>query len=131
MSKIQLCLQFRGRINRAQFWGAFIPIGVFEIIISSLVYLVDVRFILLLPPVLYVEYAVCVKRLHDINISGWVELLFIGTRAVTVNIPIIGIGASIIQVYLCGFRKGNEGENKYGTPPESLDRKTETHHEYE
>ncbi|PAF54323.1 hypothetical protein BKH42_02135 [Helicobacter sp. 13S00482-2] len=45
-----------------------------------------------------------VRRLHDINLSGWLCLLFL--------IPYIG---SLI-LFIMTLIKGTEGENKYGEP---------------
>ena len=121
MSIIQFCFSFRGRINRAQYWGALIPL----IIIGYITAVVRVSFpryslvwLVVLLPALYVEFAVSVKRLHDINTSGWVALLLCIR---IIPIPIIHIIGMITILYLCGFRKGDEGDNKYGAPPESLE----------
>lgn len=49
--------------------------------------------------------SICVRRLHDINKSGWWILVFL--------IPIIGI----IWLIIFSIKKGDVGENKYGKPP--------------
>lgn len=49
--------------------------------------------------------SICVRRLHDINKSGWWILVFL--------IPIIGI----IWLIILNIKKGDVGENKYGKLP--------------
>jgi uncharacterized membrane protein YhaH (DUF805 family) len=49
--------------------------------------------------------SICVRRLHDINKSGWWILLFF--------IPIIGM----IWLIILNIKKGDVGENEYGKPP--------------
>ncbi len=49
--------------------------------------------------------AVGARRLHDINKSGWLQLIWI--------IPILGW---IYMIYLL-VQKGDAGDNQYGAPP--------------
>jgi len=51
------------------------------------------------------SWAVMVRRLHDVNRSGWWFLI---------NVTIIGI---IPFVYWVCFKKSDEGENKFGPNP--------------
>jgi uncharacterized membrane protein YhaH (DUF805 family) len=51
------------------------------------------------------SFALKVKRLHDVNCSGWCLLIFL--------LPIIGI---IFEIYI-SFARGTKGKNKFG--PES------------
>ena len=51
--------------------------------------------------------AVAARRLHDINRSGWWMLI--------VLIPILG---GLVLLWWC-VKKGDEGENDFGPPPEA------------
>ena len=51
----------------------------------------------------YAQLPITVKRLHDIDLSGWWYLLFM--------IPFIGI---VFALVICGFMPGTKGENRYG-----------------
>ena len=51
------------------------------------------------------DYVDASKRLHDINKSGWWQLL-----------NYTGIGAFYV-FYLVAFRKGDEGDNRFGSNP--------------
>lgn len=60
--------------------------------------------------ILYIEFAVCAKRWHDQERSGWWNLLlFPGSL-------LCGIGA-LVQLIMCGFIAGTPGPNKYGAGP--------------
>lgn len=114
----RVMFSFRGRINRSTFWSY---IG-----LSSLLYLV-LALILMLPDLIteasepnsmylivmcpitaikffYIDHAVLVKRLHDIDMSAW--------NLIILYIPIMGIFFGIVVV----SRKGNLEPNKYGEP---------------
>lgn len=60
-------------------------------------------------PMLFTEFAVVIKRLHDTNKSGW--HIFIGL------VPIIGV---IYLFVVCGCLKGIENDNKYGSPVDRM-----------
>ena len=50
--------------------------------------------------------ALCAKRLHDCNMSGWWQLLTL--------IPFLGLIGAVVQF---GFLKGTNGLNRYGEDP--------------
>lgn len=58
--------------------------------------------------------ALFVRRLHDINQTGWIAL---GIYIAGI-IPIIGLLASIAQIVI-GCMPGTVGENKYGPDPKN------------
>jgi uncharacterized membrane protein YhaH (DUF805 family) len=65
------------------------------------------------------QLAVSVRRLHDINLSGWLLLpIYIGMA-----IPIVGGLVSLVYIGLM-FVAGSRGSNKYGDDP-----KAERHYE--
>ena len=55
---------------------------------------------------MFIDAAAFIKRLHDINLSGWLVLLGC--------VPIFG--PFYIMIY-CGFIKGTQGDNQYGKNP--------------
>lgn len=103
---IKQCFQkytdFNGRAKRPEYWWfalfCFIVSGVLEYMSSSLSLLFSLA--VLLP-----SLAVGTRRLHDINKSGWLQLLWL--------IPILGW---IFLIYLLA-QEGNAEANQYGETP--------------
>jgi uncharacterized membrane protein YhaH (DUF805 family) len=111
---IKTCLtkkyvDFNGRASRSEYWWFFlfcIIIGIIASMINETLYYIVVL-ALLLPSI-----SVAVRRLHDIDMSGWWFLLNL--------IPIIGF---LILLFLyCS--KGTPGPNRFGDPVVSLNTKT-------
>jgi uncharacterized membrane protein YhaH (DUF805 family) len=72
--------------------------------------------VLLVPIVLLVPFAaVAVRRLHDINVSGWWLI------SATVPVPIVDLVVVGAQV-VCFARPGTVGENRYGPDPRQVHR---------
>lgn len=93
---------FRGRANRKRY---IIFLIVYVIIWSSLYNIsefLDIVFILIstIPMI-----SLTARRLHDINRSGWWQLLY--------AIPII----NFIILLILLFKTGDEGENNFGLDP--------------
>jgi len=116
ISAVKSCLgrqyfSFRGRASRSEYWffalfnllatltavGIDIAIGDSPRRISALL----IVFIVLLVP----GFAVSVRRLHDINRSGWWLLIS--------QVPLIGPVILIIWA----IRPGNAGPNRFGPDP--------------
>ena len=109
-------VNFSGRATRSELW----LFTLFVFIVSLMLMFID----LLISGVFFMEYdeplaplstiffiailipsfAVCVRRLHDVNRSGWwllIELTFIG----------------IIPLIYWWCKKSDEGENRFGSNP--------------
>ena len=106
--------KFKGRANRSEFWY----FTLFYLIFGAITYFIDISFlgwdpmdptsigilqtaynlVLLIP-----SFSVTIRRLHDVNKSGW-NILWILTI----------IGAFYV-IYL-NIIKGSEGDNHYGAP---------------
>ena len=95
----------RGRASRKEFWGFVLLTVMAEMLVFylffmqsedylRLVYWLNVISIVTLAPTV----AVIIRRVHDFGKSGW--WLFVPTP----------------RIILFGFVKGDEGENKFGTP---------------
>lgn len=103
---IKLCFakyaDFNGRARLPEFWWfALFCFGgalALEMVGSYISWAFSVA--TLLP-----SLAVGARRLHDINKSGWLQLIWI--------IPILGW---IYMIYLL-VQKGDAGDNQYGAPP--------------
>lgn len=95
-------LNFKGRARRKEFWLFFLfntiiilgVIPLFNLIFPSTVLFSPIYMICILLP----GIAVGVRRMHDINKSGWYFLI------------------PFYNVYLCTVI-GDEGENQYGSDP--------------
>jgi len=104
-------LDFSGRMNRKQYIISIIMtfLGMpFCVYIAESDFLYDfLSFVIALIGILFfISYlSITAKRLHDLNASGWWQLI----------INFIPFG----QVLLIGllFFKGTEGANRYGEPP--------------
>ena len=77
---------------------------------------------------LIAEFTLTIRRMHDLNLSGWCYLLFCVPNVLTAiiynenSLPImlISIVLSLIPLIFCLcliFKRGTVGENKYGKDP--------------
>lgn len=132
-----LLLSPKGRISRADFWsGGALALGFqFAVINAAEV----VGHILAL---VFIWCWICVyaKRLHDLGLSGWVQLpahVFSVSQLITAMYPLAygpdeidnienigpiawlvvsGVLISLAYVLWLGFAKGQTAENRYGAP---------------
>ncbi len=101
---------FSGRLNRLRFLGYDVIVTVFLLLLKTFIENVDntVTAILLLILVIISAvsaFSICVRRLHDIELSGWFALLKL--------FPIITFILDLILI----FKKGTDGPNEYGEDP--------------
>ena len=144
-----LLFSFRGRINRAKYWLAVLVFVVADAVLGLLGWVLDngvafqiLSFVVNLA-VLIASIAVCIKRLHDRDRSGWWLLLFyVGPIAVALiggfffwaAADTVGMSAewSYLGLRLCllggialaiwgfveiGCRRGTAGYNRFGPDP--------------
>lgn len=108
---------FQGRARRKEFWMFALINWVICIALSflcgllvdSLGTLAQVPYGIYALAILIPSLAVAVRRLHDINKSGWWYFIIL--------IPLIG--AIWFLVLLC--TEGDKGDNKYGPNPKALE----------
>ena len=100
---------FNGRASRQEYWMFNLFIFIFTIVVGFIDVFLSLGFLslLYLLAILIPGLAVLVRRLHDVNKSGW--WFFI------IFIPIIG--AIWMLILLC--TDGNPGENSYGPSPKA------------
>ena len=124
-------IDFRGRAPRSEFWcySAFwtlsCSITSYQLQVHNSVALASGNYaallganslVLLVPIALLVPFAaVAVRRLHDINISGWWLI------SATVPVPVLDLVVVGAQV-VCFARPGTVGENRYGPDPRQMHR---------
>ena len=119
MLNMQVFTSGTGRISRQTWWLASIVLAVIYFVVEIVVGVIAglgresgaVVIVQLLNLVVVIAYAafsimIGVKRLHDVDKSGWFYLISL--------IPLVG--GLIIFIY-CGFIKGTVGPNKYGDDP--------------
>ena len=108
VESIQTCYKkffdFNGRASKSEFWC----FQLYAIIIYSLMFvfqgdLVLVFSILAIANTIPV-YAAAVRRLHDIDKSGWMVLISV--------IPFIGLFIFVLLI-----RDGSKGKNRFGPKP--------------
>ena len=108
-SGIGKSFSFRGRASRSEYWLWILASVLFQIICAIIALLGNIGIaaifpVLLIPP----TTTVIVRRLHDIEKSGWFFLI--------VLIPIVGI---LYLIYLF-IQEGNMSENIYGSVPTNI-----------
>jgi len=125
MDKIPAWLRitFKGRINRFRFfWYPFgISLAVLPIYFVLVMMLIGSELLLLtaIPAALVHLYtqvwsvSLLVRRLHDLNRTGWMALLLF--------IPLVNF---VFGIYVVFF-KGTDGSNKYGEDPLEYDNYSE------
>lgn len=103
---------FNGRARRKEYWQ-FVLVNVIISVITNILTVVSdklmfvgviVSLALLLP-----SLAVAVRRLHDVNKSGWYLLIAL--------VPIVG---GLYLLYLMTV-EGDKGANQYGADPKGLE----------
>ena len=108
-SGIGKSFSFRCRASRSEYWWWILASVLFQIICAIIALLGNIGIaaifpVLLIPP----TTTVIVRRLHDVEKSGWFFLI--------VLIPIVGI---LYLIYLF-IQEGNVGENIYGSVPTNI-----------
>jgi len=102
---------FTGRASREEFWMFVLVNLLIGLIFSILTRIPILRvlfwivYILFILAVLIPSIALGIRRLHDVNLSGWLMLLCL--------IPVV----NIIVVFLLCVIEGNEYDNQYGFTP--------------
>ena len=94
---------FEGRIRRTEYGISLIILVIAQLLIGVLFASAsnggfNVAFFMLMLPVRIFYFAQGAKRCHDVNISGWFQLI------------------PLVPLYLI-FGKGVQGTNKYGDDP--------------
>jgi len=102
---------FTGRASRKQFWMFVFANFIIDIIFFILTRIPVLRVIFWIVLVLFIlailipSIALGIRRLHDINLSGWFMLLCL--------IPVV----NFIVVFMLCVIDGNQYDNKYGPIP--------------
>ena len=102
---------FAGRASRKEFWMFVLVNLIISLIFSILTRIPILRvifwivFILFSLAVLLPGITLGIRRLHDINLSGWLMLLCL--------IPVV----NVIFVFLLCVIEGNQYDNQYGATP--------------
>lgn len=112
----------RGRLNRLNFIIYFFILTSLVLVSASLGDIQDPRFrIIVSTIILWPQVALMMKRLHDMNFSGWwlASVFVIGFLDNT-----LGIIVNLLLLLVLVCEKGTEGENRYG--PDPLTRSDET-----
>ena len=105
-------LTTQGRMSRTSFWLYFVAMFAIFFLYGAALNVIEISEVVqliigfALLPFLLIGIIVQIKRLHDLNMSGWFLLLNL--------IPCLG---GLILLILCGFSKGTPGPNKYGPDP--------------
>ncbi|WP_261882081.1 DUF805 domain-containing protein [Vibrio pelagius] len=117
MSLKALLFSFKGRISRRPYWLVSIALLLWGSVLNQVYFsqfneqnLMQISDVILtltnMVIVIWINFAVQVKRWHDRDKVGWWALLWL--------IPIIGQIWVIIE---CGFFKGTPGQNRFGSSP--------------
>ena len=108
MTLAQILFSFKGRVNRAKYWTIHLLIAAISVIFvisfpnSPVVVdnaIVSTLLVLYVILVAWVGLAVNVKRWHDLDKSGWSELI------------------RVWSWFELGFHKGTYGPNRFGPDP--------------
>ena len=107
-------VNFKGRARRKEYWGFTLFYALIFAILGAFastgigVILFLVVFVVTLPP----SISLTVRRLHDINLSGWFTLYML-----IMLIPVIGEAIAIIISIVIGVVQGSAKSNKFGENP--------------
>lgn len=112
---------FEGRARRKEYWGSMLVYFILSIIVSMVVNLAFLiseyltYFLMMVASLIYLALiipmlSITVRRLHDIDKSGWFYLVSL--------IPLIG--GIWLLILLC--TEGTRGENRFGADPKAAER---------
>jgi uncharacterized membrane protein YhaH (DUF805 family) len=98
---------FSGRASRSEYWWWYLFTAIVSMVFSFLTPILhtQIPYIIAMLILLMPGIAVAVRRLHDINKSGWNLLLAL--------IPLVGA----IILLLWYVRESDPNPNQYGVPP--------------
>lgn len=106
---------FKGRLNRWKFFIYLLPLIIFDLFLYVITLLMPAIHINLdtftIIIFLIFKISLSVKRLHDLDKTGWFLLI-----QVLFFIPAINLILSLFNLYLL-FAPGTKGVNKYGDDP--------------
>jgi uncharacterized membrane protein YhaH (DUF805 family) len=137
MSLSEIYFSLNGRINRKTYWLNYVlaSIGFFIVLTLLAVLLQEVGailFLIAMIPFIWASIAVSVKRLHDVNLSGWwylfpvipniiAQLMLFSGSSEGLHLLFSGIAglANLALLILNGFIPGTKGRNDYGYPQAS------------
>jgi uncharacterized membrane protein YhaH (DUF805 family) len=113
-------MDFKGRARRSEFWYFFLFSTLVTVGVDILVLYVEPNLpfgrglltSILQLPILLPSLAVWVRRLHDIDKTGWWMLLLVLGPVE----PVVGLIAVIFLLY-GNTMKGTSGPNRYGLDP--------------
>jgi uncharacterized membrane protein YhaH (DUF805 family) len=96
-------VNFHGRAQRSEFWWFALFAFVASVLLGAISDVLGGLFglVVLLPGI-----AVALRRLHDVDLSGWWYLL--------VLIPVLG---SLILIFAFFIHRGTDGVNRFGPDP--------------
>lgn len=105
---------FKGRARRKEYWGFCLFSFIISFILAffSFTGVGAIILIVFLIATLLPSIALTVRRLHDMNLSGWFALYML-----IMLIPVIGEVIAIIISIVVGVVQGNAGSNKFGENP--------------
>jgi len=134
MSATQVYFSFKGRINRQTYWLMYVlpMLAVIALLIALFAFadtmVAIVIGVILIVPYLWISFAVIIKRLHDVNLSGWwyggIVLASFPVGMLSVFAPSLAVLDILLNLanfaifILNGFIAGTKGENRYGYPQE-------------
>ena len=98
-------VNFEGRASRPEYWWFILAYFIVNVILGIIPKVGTVLSGILALALLIPSIGVAVRRLHDINKSGWWYLLIL--------VPIVGA----IILILWFVKPSDNGENKYGPKP--------------
>tara|TARA_B100000029_G_scaffold125353_1_gene118818 strand:+ start:1029 stop:1439 length:411 start_codon:yes stop_codon:yes gene_type:complete len=114
---------FNGRASRPEFWYFYLAAFVYMMVGGFFLGLIgvsdaagDIAIIVLLIPILIPSIAVTARRLHDVNQSGWMQLIFYPGFIAD---EFLGTGwvIYILTLVLWAFwfsQAGQKGKNRFG-----------------
>ncbi len=111
ISVLKQYAEFSGRTARKEYWMFVLINFVISVVIGVVGNAINMEMLSTLYSlaVMIPGLAVSIRRLHDINKSGWMLLVSL--------IPIVGL----IWLIVLMATKGDEGENQYGPAPVALE----------